>query len=65
MHFLPDIYVPCDLCKGKRYNRETLEVVYKGKNIHEVLEMTVEDALEFFDAVPAIARKLKPWWMWA
>ncbi|UTW45133.1 excinuclease ABC subunit UvrA [bacterium SCSIO 12696] len=59
MHFLPDIYVPCDVCKGKRYNRETLEVVYKGKNIHQVLEMTVEDALEFFDAVPVIARKLK------
>ena len=59
MHFLPDIYVPCDVCKGKRYNRETLEVRYKGKNIHEVLEMTVEDALEFFEPVPAIARKLK------
>ena len=59
MHFLPDIYVPCDQCKGKRYNRETLEVVYKGKNIHQVLDMTVEDALEFFDAVPTIARKLK------
>jgi excinuclease ABC subunit A len=59
MHFLPDIYVPCDVCKGKRYNRETLEVRYKGKNINEVLEMTVEDALEFFDAVPAIKRKLQ------
>ncbi|MEM9255623.1 MAG: excinuclease ABC subunit UvrA [Pseudomonadota bacterium] len=59
MHFLPDIYVPCDVCKGKRYNRETLEVRYKGKNIHEVLEMTVEDALAFFDAVPPIARKLQ------
>jgi excinuclease ABC subunit A len=59
MHFLPDIYVPCDVCKGKRYNRETLEIRYKGKNIHEVLEMTVEDALAFFDAVPAIARKLQ------
>jgi excinuclease ABC subunit A len=59
MHFLPDIYVPCDICKGKRYNRETLEVRYKGKNIHEVLEMTVEDALPFFDPVPAIARKLQ------
>ncbi|MEM1110606.1 MAG: excinuclease ABC subunit UvrA [Pseudomonadota bacterium] len=59
MHFLPDIYVPCDVCKGKRYNRETLEVRYKGKNIHEVLEMTVEDALEFFEPVPAIARKLQ------
>lgn len=59
MHFLPDIYVPCDVCKGKRYNRETLEVRYKGKNIHEVLEMTVEDALEFFAPVPAIAKKLQ------
>ena len=59
MHFLPDIYVPCDVCKGKRYNRETLEVRYKGKNIHEVLEMTVEDALGFFEPVPAIARKLQ------
>lgn len=59
MHFLPDIYVPCDVCKGKRYNRETLEIRYKGKNIHEVLEMTVEDALAFFDAVPSIARKLQ------
>ncbi|BDQ64787.1 excinuclease ABC subunit UvrA [Shewanella xiamenensis] len=59
MHFLPDVYVPCDACKGKRYNRETLEVRYKGKNIHEVLQMTVEDAREFFDAVPAIARKLQ------
>ncbi len=59
MHFLPDVYVPCDVCKGKRYNRETLEVKYKGKNIHEVLEMTVEDAREFFDAIPAIAKKLQ------
>jgi len=59
MHFLPDIYVPCDVCKGKRYNRETLEIRYKGKNITEVLEMTVEDALEFFEAVPAIQRKLQ------
>ncbi|MCX2977460.1 excinuclease ABC subunit UvrA [Candidatus Marimicrobium litorale] len=59
MHFLPDIYVPCDICKGKRYNRETLEVRYKGKNIHEVLEMTVEDALIFFEPVTAIARKLQ------
>jgi len=59
MHFLPDIYVPCDTCKGKRYNRETLEVHYKGKNIHEVLEMTVEDAREFFDPVPSIAKKLQ------
>ncbi|MCQ3830798.1 excinuclease ABC subunit UvrA [Microbulbifer elongatus] len=59
MHFLPDIYVPCDTCKGKRYNRETLEVQYKGKSIHEVLEMTVEDAREFFDPVPSIAKKLQ------
>ena len=59
MHFLPDIYVPCDVCKGKRYNRETLDVRYKGRNIHEVLEMTVEEAREFFDAVPILARKLQ------
>lgn len=59
MHFLPDVYVPCDSCKSKRYNRETLEVKYKGKSIHEVLEMTVEEARVFFDAVPAIARKLQ------
>jgi excinuclease ABC subunit A len=59
MHFLPDIYVPCDVCKGKRYNRETLSVTYKGKNIHEVLQMTVEDALQFFEPVPTVARKLQ------
>ncbi|NAX18340.1 MULTISPECIES: excinuclease ABC subunit UvrA [unclassified Vibrio] len=59
MHFLPDVYVPCDVCKGKRYNRETLEVRYKGKAIDEVLEMTVEDAYAFFEPVPMIARKLK------
>jgi excinuclease ABC subunit A len=59
MHFLADIYVPCDICKGKRYNRETLDIRYKGKNIHEVLDMTVEDAREFFDAIPAVARKLQ------
>ncbi|WP_422489974.1 excinuclease ABC subunit UvrA [Endozoicomonas sp. ALE010] len=59
MHFLPDIYVACDVCKGKRYNRETLEVKYKGKNIHEVLEMTVEEALQYFDPIPAIKRKLQ------
>ncbi len=59
MHFLPDVYVPCDVCHGKRYNRETLEVKYKGKSIHEVLEMTVEDAREFFDAIPSIAKKLQ------
>lgn len=59
MHFLPDIYVACDVCKGKRYNRETLEITYKGKNINEVLQMTVEDAREYFDAIPVIARKLQ------
>ncbi|MEW9897731.1 excinuclease ABC subunit UvrA [Chitinivorax sp. PXF-14] len=59
MHFLPDVYVPCDVCHGKRYNRETLEVQYKGKSIHEVLEMTVEQAHEFFSAVPTVARKLQ------
>jgi excinuclease ABC subunit A len=58
MHFLPDVYVPCDTCRGKRYNRETLEIRYKGKNIHEVLDMTVEDASEFFRNVPVVARKL-------
>jgi excinuclease ABC subunit A len=59
MHFLADIYVPCDVCTGKRYNRETLEIRYKSKNIHEVLDMTIEDALEFFDAIPALQRKLQ------
>lgn len=59
MHFLPDVYVPCDLCEGKRYNRETLEIRFKDKNINEVLDMTVEDARVFFDAIPAIARKLQ------
>ena len=59
MHFLPDVYVQCDVCKGKRYNRETLEIRYKGKSINEVLEMTVEHALDFFEAVPAIKRKLQ------
>ncbi|MEC8080812.1 MAG: excinuclease ABC subunit UvrA [Pseudomonadota bacterium] len=59
MHFLPDVYVPCDVCKGQRYNRETLEITYKGKNIHECLEMTIEEAREFFDPVPSIARKLQ------
>ncbi|WP_258087113.1 excinuclease ABC subunit UvrA [Xenorhabdus bovienii] len=59
MHFLPDVYVPCDHCKSKRYNRETLEIKYKGKNINEVLNMTIEEAREFFDAVPALARKLQ------
>ncbi len=58
MHFLPDIYVPCDVCKSKRYNRETLEIQYKGKNIYDVLQMTIEDALDFFKAVPVIKRKL-------
>jgi excinuclease ABC subunit A len=59
MHFLPDIYVPCDVCHGKRYNRETLEVQYKGKTIHDILGMTVEQAREFYDAVPVVARKLQ------
>ena len=59
MHFLPDVYVPCDVCKGMRYNRETLEVRYKGKNIYEVLEMTVEEALEFFEAHQPIVNKLQ------
>ena len=59
MHFLPDIYVPCDVCKGRRYNRETLDVRYKGKTIHEVLELTVEDAVPFFSAIPVVARKLQ------
>ncbi|MBS4537415.1 excinuclease ABC subunit UvrA [Clostridium sp. D2Q-11] len=59
MHFLPDVYVPCEVCKGKRYNRETLQVKYKGKTISDVLEMTVEEALEFFDNIPKIKRKLK------
>ena len=59
MHFLPDIYVACDLCKGKRYNRETLDILYKGKNIHQVLKMTVEEGLAFFSAVPSIKRKLQ------
>ncbi|MGB1882679.1 MAG: excinuclease ABC subunit UvrA [Gammaproteobacteria bacterium] len=59
MHFLPDVYVPCDMCKGKRYNRETLEILYKGKTIAEVLDMTVEEARQFFDAVPVLAKKLQ------
>jgi excinuclease ABC subunit A len=59
MHFLPDVYVPCDVCSSKRYNRETLEIRFKNKNIHEVLDMTVEDAREFFDAIPSISRKLQ------
>ena len=59
MHFLPDVYVPCDICKGQRYNRETLDIRYKGRNITEVLDMTVETAREFFDAIPALARKLQ------
>jgi excinuclease ABC subunit A len=59
MHFLPDVYVPCDICKGRRYNRETLEIRYKGKTIHEVLDMTIEDAHAFFQAVPVIAQKLR------
>jgi excinuclease ABC subunit A len=59
MHFLPDMYVPCDVCHGARYNRETLEILYKGKNITQVLELTVEDAHAFFSAVPNLARKLQ------
>jgi len=59
MHFLPDVYVPCDVCHGQRYNRETLEIQYKGRNIAQVLDLTVEAALQFFNAVPAIARKLQ------
>ena len=59
MHFLPDIYVPCDVCHGKRYNRETLEIKYKGKNIYQILDMTIEEAHEFFSAIPALKRKLK------
>ena len=59
MHFLPDVYVKCDVCHGMRYNRETLDVLYKGKNIYEVLEMTAEEGLSFFDGIPSIARKLK------
>ncbi|MBL4866561.1 MAG: excinuclease ABC subunit UvrA, partial [Pseudomonadales bacterium] len=58
MHFLPDIYVRCDICSGRRYNRETLEIKYKGKTIHDALRMTVEDALSFFNAIPVISRKL-------
>ena len=63
MHFLPDVYVPCDVCHGLRYNRETLEIRYKGKNITEVLNMTVEQATEFFSAVPALSRRTRrpPW----
>jgi len=59
MHFLPDVYVPCEVCKGKRYNRETLEVKYKGKNISDILNMTIEESVEFFDSIPPIKRKLK------
>jgi excinuclease ABC subunit A len=59
MHFLPDVYVPCDVCHGKRYNRETLEVKYKGKSIYDVLDMTVEEALNFFKNVPTVSRKIQ------
>jgi excinuclease ABC subunit A len=59
MHFLPDVYVPCEVCEGKRYNRETLEVKYKGKSIFDVLDMTVEEAVEFFDNIPSIRRKIE------
>ena len=65
MHFLPDVYVPCEVCKGKRYNRETLEVRYKGKNIYEVLDMTVEEALDFFEPIPQDRHaSCRPWWTW-
>ncbi len=57
MHFLPDVYVPCEVCKGKRYNRETLQIKYKGKTISDVLDMTVEEALEFFENIPRINKK--------
>lgn len=59
MHFLPDVYVPCEVCDGKRYNRETLEVKYKGKSIYDVLDMTVEDAVDFFENVPSVRRKIE------
>ena len=59
MHFLPDVYVPCEVCRGKRYNRETLEVKYKGKSIYDVLNMTVEEAMEFFRHIPSIYRKIE------
>lgn len=59
MHFLPDVYVPCEVCQGKRYNRETLEVLYKGKSIYDVLNMTVEEACEFFSNIPSISRKME------
>jgi excinuclease ABC subunit A len=59
MHFLPDVYVPCDVCRGKRYNRETLEILYRGRSIHDVLEMTVEDALKFFQNIPVVQPKLQ------
>jgi excinuclease ABC subunit A len=59
MHFLPDVYVPCDVCRGKRYNRETLEVLYRGKSIHDALDMTIEDALKFFQNIPAVQSKLQ------
>jgi excinuclease ABC subunit A len=59
MHFLPDVYVPCDVCRGKRYNRETLEILYRGKSIHDVLDMTIEDAARFFQSIPAVHPKLQ------
>ena len=59
MHFLPEVYVPCGVCQGKRYNRETLEVLYKGKSIYDVLNMTVEEACEFFSNIPSISRKME------
>ena len=60
MHFLPDVYVPCDVCKGQRYNRETLEIRWRGKNIHEVLDMNVEDALRLFQHVPGVGSRCRP-----
>ena len=65
MHFLPDVYVPCDVCNGQRYNRETLEIRYRGKNIHEVLEMTVEEALRFFGELPPSPAGCRRSWTWA
>ena len=65
MHFLPDVYVPCEVCHGQRYNRETLEVRYKGKSISDVLEMTADEALTFFENLPSSRTRSRPWWMWA
>ena len=67
MHFLPDVYVPCEVCGGMRYNRETLQVTYRGKNVYDVLDMTVDEALEFFKNLPGLARSSKrcTMWVWA